>query len=213
MEDKHPASQDVNTTMWFLKEKVLYTTVKPYCLAFTPETDVPRDNIERHEVPVGVLDIRGRREPLNFHHNGFAILNVPEVPTGMDWYDVQSVKGLRYPQIVSEIERVVWHPIKGPNQDWPLALCDLSTVNSDKDLEIADYVTPKRSREHCMVYFRNHHRWWYMSRQRVTEALLFRQHDSEQGDKSGVPHAAFFNPYAELEMPRESMETTVLIYF
>lgn len=79
----------------------------------------------------------------------------------------------------------LWHPIKGPNQDWPLALCDLSSLNPDQDLEVADYVSPTSSREHCMVYARNAHRWWYLSNQKTTESFLFRQHDSSKGKTSG----------------------------
>ena len=79
----------------------------------------------------------------------------------------------------------LWHPLNGPNEDWPLALCDLATMNAESDLEVADYVTPTTSREHCMVYARDGHRWWYMSQQKSTEAFLFRQHDSTQGETSG----------------------------
>lgn len=79
----------------------------------------------------------------------------------------------------------LWHPIKGPNQDWPLALCDLETLNPQRDLEVADYVSTTTSREHCMVYARDYHHWWYMSNQKTTEAILFRHHHSEKGETSG----------------------------
>jgi hypothetical protein len=57
----------------------------------------------------------------------------------------------------------IWHPLKGPNQDWPLALCDVTTLDPQRDLEIADYVTPLTNREHCLVYARDTCNWWYLS--------------------------------------------------
>ena len=80
----------------------------------------------------------------------------------------------------------MWHPLKGPNQDWPLALCDVSTLEPQQDLEVADYVTEATNREHCLAYARDAHRWWYLNHQETTEAFLFRQYDSDKGIKSGV---------------------------
>lgn len=90
-----------------------------------------------------------------------------------------------WPVSVLTVAISVWHPLKGPNQDWPLALCDASTLDSDKDLEIADYVTETANREHCLAYARAEHRWWYLSHQKPTEAYMFRQYDSSKGIKSG----------------------------
>jgi hypothetical protein len=107
----------------------------------------------------------------------------------------------------------VWHPLKGPNDDWPLALCDVAALDPQRDLEVADYVTETTSREHCLLYARDTHRWWYLSHQKTTEALLFRQYDSNEGDTSGVPHASFLNPYYLHSEPRESIEVVVVIYW
>ncbi|KAL9028781.1 MAG: hypothetical protein Q9196_002904 [Gyalolechia fulgens] len=79
----------------------------------------------------------------------------------------------------------VWHPLKGPNQDWPLALCDVSSLDPQRDLEIADYVTETTNRENCLAYTHANHRWWYLSNQEATEAYMFCQYDSERGIKSG----------------------------
>jgi len=106
----------------------------------------------------------------------------------------------------------VWHPLRGPNQDWPLALCDAATVDAQKDLEVADYVTPTTNREHYLVYAREAHRWWYLSRQKTTEAFLFCQHDSGKGATICVPHAAFSNPSSVQQEPRESIEIVLVIY-
>lgn len=62
--------------------------------------------------------------------------------------------------ILTELFISVWRPLHGPNDDYPLALCDLATVDQQQDLEIADYVTPKLNREHCLLYENEKHRWW-----------------------------------------------------
>lgn len=59
-------------------------------------------------------------------------------------------------------------------------------MDSEKDLEVADYVTAATNREHCLLYARDIHKWWYLSSQKTTEAFLFRQYDSEKGAKSGI---------------------------
>ena len=80
----------------------------------------------------------------------------------------------------------VWQPLHGPNDDYPLALCDLATIDLKNDVEVADYVTPDLSLEHCLVYANENQRWWYLSRQKTTEALFFVQYDSEKGDTPGM---------------------------
>lgn len=107
----------------------------------------------------------------------------------------------------------VWHPLKGPNQDWPLALCDSASLDPERDLEVADYITETASREHCFLYARDSHRWWYLSNQETTEAFIFRQYDSEKGILSGIPHAAFPNPHSLGNEPRESIEVVIAVYW
>ncbi|KAK7912200.1 hypothetical protein PG985_014681 [Apiospora marii] len=105
----------------------------------------------------------------------------------------------------------LWHPLEGPNQDWPLALCDATSLDSENDLEVTDYVTTTNNREHCMVYNREGHRWWYLSHQEVTEAFIFRQYDSSLGLSSGIPHASFLNPNSKQNDPRHSIEIVMAL--
>jgi hypothetical protein len=70
----------------------------------------------------------------------------------------------------------------------------VATLNPQRDLEVADYVTETTSREHCFVYARDTHHWWYLSHQKTTEALLFRQYDSNEGDTSGKRLSSFSGP-------------------
>lgn len=97
--------QDIQgASIWFLEEKELYATVKPYCLAFTPAIKIPRENIERKEVPINVSDLRGFERKFNLDKNGFMVLNLPEQPD-LDWENDDSVENIHYPRVILEIER------------------------------------------------------------------------------------------------------------
>ncbi|KAF5969745.1 CmcJ-like methyltransferase [Fusarium bulbicola] len=298
--DAGSISQNVRSSIWFLEEKDLYATVKPYSLAFTLETGIPRENITRHEVEVPISDIRTTKDDLTFDKNGFTIIDLPERDREFDWTDETLVKESHYPNVIKSVEAAfqgsrcvvlrhqvslglsfcsrlinlgskirkrdpsfpkstgkdyefgqplraahidmvrssaeqliqeclgneaseifagryifanVWHPLSGINQDWPLAICDASTVDQQRDVEVADYVTTITSREHCMVYDRDTHRWWYLSDHKATEGLVFRQYQSDKGLASGLPHAAFWNPLSKQEHPRESIEVMLVISF
>ena len=82
-----------------------------------------------------------------------------------------------------------WKPLKGPVRDWPLALCDASTITPSTDFEAADTVYEKRGPdENYQIYYRPEHQWFYLSEQDVSEILLFRQYDSDLGAGSGKSH-------------------------
>jgi len=38
----------------------------------------------------------------------------------------------------------VWRPLLGPNDDWPLALCDYTSIDSEHDIAIADLLHVSR---------------------------------------------------------------------
>lgn len=100
-----PASQNATASIWFLKEKDLYATVKPYSLAFTPAADIPRENIERTEVSVEISDIRGRKESFNLNQNGFMVISSPGEHAKVDWDNERSVREVHCPNVISEIKR------------------------------------------------------------------------------------------------------------
>jgi len=98
--------QDVFASIWFLVEKELYKTVKPYTLAFTPapEVNMPRDNIERKEVSVNISDLRGSEELLSLDNNGFMVLSFQNEHSVIDWESETMVKDVHYPEVVSEVK-------------------------------------------------------------------------------------------------------------
>lgn len=80
----------------------------------------------------------------------------------------------------------VWRPLFGPLRDWPLALCDYSTVDPEKDYEVCDDVYADNGvDENYVIYHRPGHEWYYLSDQDATEMLLFRQYDTRIGLRSG----------------------------
>jgi len=109
-----------------------------------------------------------------------------------------------------------WKPLKGPVKDWPLALCDASSVNPLLDFEPADVNVDAdgNSEENFQIYYREEYQWFYLSEQTREEVWVFRQHDSRMGYGSGIPHVAFPNPVAEREEDlRESIEVQILVYW
>ncbi|KAK5153117.1 hypothetical protein LTS14_007761 [Recurvomyces mirabilis] len=107
----------------------------------------------------------------------------------------------------------IWKPLRGPVQDWPLALCDPNSVRSDYDLEPCDLVYPDYVVENRQVYHSDNLQWFYISEQRENEAWVFMQTDTGRSDWT-VAHTAFPLPNAPKNAaPRESIEVRALVYY
>lgn len=100
---KRLISGDVESSIWFLARRELYATVKPYTLAFTPDTSIPRENVQREEKHKIICDIRTHHDEISFTKNGFTVLEMPELPLVIDWDDKTSVETKFYPTIVSQL--------------------------------------------------------------------------------------------------------------
>lgn len=74
----------------------------------------------------------------------------------------------------------IWKPLRGPLYDYPLALCDKQSIDDAKDLEPQDIVDRDEVLENVHVYHRKQHAWCYLSGQKDTELLIFRQADTRQ---------------------------------
>ncbi|KAK1456504.1 methyltransferase CmcJ [Colletotrichum cuscutae] len=108
----------------------------------------------------------------------------------------------------------VWHPLRGPSVDWPLALCDAQTVDFARDTMAGDVVDRDHVFENTQVHFNEGQRWFYLSNQLPTELLIFKNADSQEplGANPGVPHASFDNPITSKgDFRRESIEMRVLV--
>jgi hypothetical protein len=125
-----------------------------------------------------------------------------------------------------------WRPLTAPPQDWPLALCDGSSVGSEEGVAygivhvdaLPDPATvpevlpedPTRPRSLDISYFRfaPHHRWFYFPHMTTREVLLFKNSDSAKSGAWRVPHASFRDPSCpDTIKPRESIEVRTLACF
>ncbi|KIW66777.1 hypothetical protein PV04_06072 [Phialophora macrospora] len=107
----------------------------------------------------------------------------------------------------------LWRPIVDAVRDYPLAICDGSTV-SPSDLVEADHV-----RRHYMgstMYLKHNERqkFYFMSRQTKDEVLIFKNFDSaETPAATYAPHASFLDPdIPEAFTPRQSIEVRALVF-
>jgi len=108
----------------------------------------------------------------------------------------------------------IWHPIQGPLQDWPLAICDASTLDFAADTMTADLVGTDAVDEEVEVHHNPHHQWYYLSGQLPSELLVFKCLDPEfeNGGSFGTPHTSFqLEPTSSITKPRESIEMRAII--
>jgi hypothetical protein len=90
----------------------------------------------------------------------------------------------------------VWHPLQGPLVDWPLALCDGSTVDFENDTMAGDIVDKDAVFENTQVHFNPKQKWYYLPDQMPEELLIFKNADSEEeiGGMPGESISIFYFP-------------------
>jgi hypothetical protein len=108
----------------------------------------------------------------------------------------------------------IWRSIGGKIVDTPLALCDARSI-SVKDLVVTDLIYRDRSGELYLVQESPRHRWAYFSEMDRSEALVFKQYDSQvNGVARFTPHSAFDLPEVPLGAPlRQSIEIRCLVTY
>ena len=77
----------------------------------------------------------------------------------------------------------IWRPIAGPVEDWPLAVCDGSTVKNNSLVE-ADIVRRDYESSNIFLTYDTDHRWHYLDRQQADEVLIFKQFDTRADVKA-----------------------------
>jgi len=104
----------------------------------------------------------------------------------------------------------VWRPLIGPNDDWPLAVCDYSSINIGKDVTPADRLFEDRLGENQLLFHSEQHKWYYIEKQETQDLLVFRNTDST-GQRARSFHAAFYNS-ASHSPPRQSCEARFVAF-
>ena len=108
-----------------------------------------------------------------------------------------------------------WRSIKQPVRNFPLALCDASSVSKD-DLVSVPRISKDRVGAVQMATFSPSHRWCYFPLMRMDEALLFKVYDSvDDGRARFTLHTSFDDPTVNntMETNRESIETRCFVFF
>lgn len=108
----------------------------------------------------------------------------------------------------------LWRPIRGPLRDFPLAICDASSIGRDQ-LVAVDLLYPGRRGE---IYYLTHQptqRWYYAPDMQVHEAWLIKNYDSAINGRTRVAaHSAFNEPSKGVRVdPRESLEVRAFAVF
>ena len=108
----------------------------------------------------------------------------------------------------------VWRSIAGPVYNYPLALCDATTVRSE-DLVSVERRAEDRIGELQVALHDSGQRWYYFPEMQMDEALLFKTFDSETDGRARFTiHSSFADPDAPVDAPlRESIETRCLVFF
>lgn len=86
----------------------------------------------------------------------------------------------------AESDASIWKPLVGPLSDWPLALCDLGSIEA-QDMRSIDVMHPAGNLESYRVYYNQKQRWGYFSKQDVNELLIFKSADSLKGGTGKIP--------------------------
>lgn len=79
-----------------------------------------------------------------------------------------------------DYDHSVWKPLSHPVDEWPLAVCDGTTLNPDDSIE-TDSVRQGSSSTHYYVRYNPGQRWYFLDRQTPEEALIFKHFDSKPG--------------------------------
>jgi hypothetical protein len=121
-----------------------------------------------------------------------------------------------------------WRAFSAPPQDWPLALCDATSVGPDEGIFnpiiFGDSIPDEVARQAplpdegllpagSVFTFNPAHRWYYYPDMNRDEAVLFKFYDSDHSVAWRVPHTAFQDSAARNTRMRASIEFRVTAYF
>ncbi|CAM1505212.1 Fc.00g108490.m01.CDS01 [Cosmosporella sp. VM-42] len=120
--------------------------------------------------------------------------------------DFEALSKLRW-QVV-----IAWKPLRGPVRDWPLAVCDIRTVDRNSDLQRCDIIDPDQVSEEYLLHHSPEQKWYYLKEQMPNEVWVMLQTDSD--GSIGVPHSAFPHPESRDTDPlRESVDVRMLVFY
>lgn len=122
----------------------------------------------------------------------------------------------------------LWRVLSDPPQDWPLALCEATSVGDKEGVSNVkvdvDKIPPPEERlkpipgEEDMVaatifYHNPDHRWWYFPDMVKDEIVFIKFYDSDHSRPWRTPHTAFHDPTRKDAITRKSYEVRGVVYF
>jgi hypothetical protein len=182
--------------------------VKALVLAATDARRVEIFDHTRRAASIETQQEKGIREPASTIHNDYT---AESGPTRLrDCYPDEADELLQRRLAIIN----VWRSISGTIMNYPLAMCDASSV-SPGELVSVERVTDDRVGEIQMAVYADSHRWFYFPRMQMDEALLFKVYDSAtDGRARFTPHSSFDDPAACNDATdRQSIETRCFVFF
>jgi len=172
---------------------------------------VPFDHTVRRRRPDEVDDGPTKRQPVPLVH-------VDQTPSSSARRVTMHTSPEEAPQLLKKRFQIInlWRPIGRPAYDWPLALCDFTSIDYKRDLIPTTLKYPDRDGETFGVQFSENHRWKYLRGITEDEFLLIKCYDSQEDGKTALltPHTAFQDPSTPPDAPlRESVELRLLVFY
>ena len=120
----------------------------------------------------------------------------------------------------------LWRVFSPPPQDWPLALCDYTSVGPGDGLDCPMYFVDKvpddlyaemppdtLSTSGVEFHYNPAHRWWYFPGMTREEILFFKFDDTDHSVAWRTMHSAFHDHTAQATQPRQSIEFRTVAFF
>ncbi|GBE84194.1 predicted protein [Sparassis crispa] len=174
---------------------------------------VPFDHTIRRRRPGEADDSPDKRQPVpQAHVDQTPQSAVARVHRHLPASDVPGLLKKRF-QIIN-----LWRPIDHPALDWPLALCDYSSIDPAADLVPVALRYPDSDKDGVTfgVKYSEAQQWKYLRGMQPSEYVLIKCYDSRNDGKTATftPHTAFADPTTPEGTPyRESIELRLLVFY
>jgi len=169
------------------------------------------DHTVRRNRPGDKEDTPEKRRPVSqVHVDQTPAAAEARVHRHMPASEVKSLLEHRY-QIIN-----LWRPIDNPALDFPLAMCDYTSVNAERDLVPVRLLYPDREGETFGVKYSPDHRWKYVRGLNTDEVVLIKCFDSVRDGSVAVftPHTGFQDSTTPKDAPfRQSIELRALVFY
>lgn len=120
----------------------------------------------------------------------------------------------------------LWRVFSPPPQDWPLAVCDATSVGPGEGLPnrmytveaipddlYADMPPDAPGASGLEFHYSPAHQWWYFPGMNRDEVIIVKLSDTDHSVAWRTPHSAFHDQSVQAAQPRHSIEFRTVAYF